>query len=116
MRRLIGVRKKYPAFGRGSFEVVNAHNRRVLIFMRRYQGENILCVHSLSRYAQAVEIDLAEFSGCVPIELWSEQPFPAIGDLPYLLTMGPHGFYWFRMGSKEEAERATSLATGLRKS
>jgi len=116
MRRLIGVRKKYPAFGRGSFEVVNAHNRRVLIFMRRYQGENILCVHSLSRYAQAVEIDLREFAGCVPIELWSEQPFPAIGELPYLLTMGPHGFFWFRMASKDEAERATAEATGLRKS
>jgi maltose alpha-D-glucosyltransferase / alpha-amylase len=116
MRRLIGVRKKYPAFGRGSFEVLNAHNRRVLIFMRRYQGENILCVHSLSRYAQAVEIDLREFAGCVPIELWSEQPFPAIGELPYLLTMGPHGFYWFRMASKDEAEHATSQATGLRKS
>jgi maltose alpha-D-glucosyltransferase/alpha-amylase len=115
MRRLIGVRKKYPAFGRGSFEVVNAHNRRVLIFMRRYQGENILCVHSLSRYAQAVEIDLREFAGCVPIELWSEQPFPAIGELPYLLTMGPHGFFWFRMASREEADQALAQATGKRK-
>jgi maltose alpha-D-glucosyltransferase/alpha-amylase len=116
MRRLVGVRKKYRAFGRGSFQVINAHNRRVLVFMRRYEGENILCVHSLSRYAQAVEIDLREFAGCVPVELWSDQPFPAIGALPYLLTMGPHGFYWFRLASKEEAEQLSANSTGLKKS
>ncbi|MFL5560232.1 MAG: alpha-glucosidase C-terminal domain-containing protein, partial [Gemmatimonadaceae bacterium] len=115
MRRLVGVRKKYAAFGRGTFEVINAHNRRVLIFMRRYQGENLLCVHSLSRYAQAVEIDLREFSGCVPVDLWSDQPFPAIGELPYLLTTGPHGFYWFRLASKDEAEQLSAASTGLKR-
>ena len=73
-------------------------------------------MNNLSRYAQYVELDLARVRRLVPIELWSGQPFPAIGELPYLLTLGPHDFFWFRMGSKDEAERATSQATGLRKS
>ena len=97
MRRLIGVRKKYRAFGRGTFEVLHPANRAVLVFIRRYPGEVILCVSNLSRYAQAVELDLRAFNGCVPVELWSERPFPAIGELPYLLTLGPHGVFWFRL-------------------
>ena len=114
MRRLIEVRKKYPAFGRGTFEVINAHNRRVLVFMRRHNGEDLLCVHSLSRYSQAVEIDLTDFAGRVPMELWSEQPFPTIGKAPYLLTLGPHAFFWFRLGSRAEADRASAPAGSLR--
>ena len=101
MRRLIGVRKKYRAFGRGTFEVLHPNNRAVLVFLRRYEDEVILCVNNLSRYAQAVELDLSEFNGCLPIELWGERPFPAIGDLPYLLTLGPHGVFWFRIARPE---------------
>ena len=101
MRRLIGVRKKYRAFGRGTFEVLHPNNRAVLVFLRRYQNETILCVNNLSRYAQAVELDMSEFNGCVPVELWGERPFPAIGDLPYLLTLGPHGVFWFRLARRE---------------
>ena len=97
MRRLIGVRREHRAFGRGTFEPLHPANRKVLVFLRRFEGETILCVNNLSRYAQAVELDLREFKARVPVELWSEQPFPAIGELPYLLTMGPHGFYWFRL-------------------
>ena len=97
MRRLIGVRKKYRAFGRGSFEVLHPANRAVLVFIRRYADEVILCVSNLSRYAQAVELDLRDFNGCVPVELWSDRGFPAIGELPYLLTLGPHGVFWFRL-------------------
>jgi hypothetical protein len=73
----------------------------VLVFLRRYQNETILCVNNLSRYAQAVELDMSEFNGCVPVELWGERPFPAIGDLPYLLTLGPHGVFWFRLARRE---------------
>jgi maltose alpha-D-glucosyltransferase/alpha-amylase len=99
MRRLIGVRKKYRAFGRGTFEVLHPTNRAVLVFIRRYEEEIILCVSNLSRYAQAVELDLRAFSGCLPCELWSDRAFPAIGELPYLLTLGPHGVFWFRIVS-----------------
>jgi maltose alpha-D-glucosyltransferase/alpha-amylase len=105
MRRLIGVRLKHRAFGRGTFEALNPKNRRVLVFIRRFGDETILCVNNLSRYAQAVELDLREFNGRVPVELWSEQPFPAIGELPYLLTMGPHGFYWFALTPADKAPR-----------
>jgi maltose alpha-D-glucosyltransferase / alpha-amylase len=97
MRRLIGVRQKYHAFGRGTFEALDPHNRRVLVFLRRWRDEVVLCVNNLSRFAQFVELDLGEFQGYVPLELWGEIPFPAIGELPYLLTLGPHNFLWFQL-------------------
>jgi maltose alpha-D-glucosyltransferase/alpha-amylase len=102
MRRLVGVRKKFRAFGRGTFEALDPNNRRVLVFLRRYRDEVILCVNNLSRFAQFVELDLREFQGCVPLELWGEIPFPPIGDLPYLLTLGPHNFLWFRLMSGDQ--------------
>jgi maltose alpha-D-glucosyltransferase/alpha-amylase len=97
MRRLIGVRKQFRAFGRGTFEALDPNNRRVLCFLRRYRDEVILCVNNLSRFAQFVELDLREFNGWVPLELWGEIPFPPVGELPYLLTLGPHNFLWFRL-------------------
>jgi maltose alpha-D-glucosyltransferase/alpha-amylase len=106
MRRLIGVRRKYFAFGRGTFELLHPANRAVLVFLRRYQQEIILCVNNLSRYAQAVELDLSEFNGFLPVELWSERPFPAVGELPYLLTLGPHSVFWFRMADPETVKGA----------
>ncbi len=106
MRRLIGVRRKYRAFGRGTFEVLYPANRAVLVFLRRYENETILCVNNLSRYAQAAELDLSEFNGCLPVELWSERPFPAVGELPYLLTLGPHGVFWFRLADPGTVEGA----------
>ena len=81
-------------------------NTRVLVYLRRHEDETILCVNNMSRYAQYVELDLREFQGCVPIELWSHNRFPPIGELPYLLTLGPHGFYWFRLVSAEAADEA----------
>jgi maltose alpha-D-glucosyltransferase/alpha-amylase len=104
MRRLISVRQRYKAFGRGAWEPLQAHNRRVLVFVRRYRDETILCVNNLSRFAQYVELDLREFTGLVPLELWSESCFPAIGELPYLLTLGPHNFLWFRVLPPEQAK------------
>jgi maltose alpha-D-glucosyltransferase/alpha-amylase len=109
MRRLIGVRAKYKAFGRGTWEPLNPHNRRVLVFLRRYKDETILCVNNLSRYAQYVELDLREFAGLVPVELWGESPFPPIGELPYLLTLAGYGFYWFRLTAPETTEEGLLL-------
>ena len=105
MRRLVQVRKQYQAFGRGTWEPINANNRRVLIFLRRYKDETILCVNNLSRFAQYVELDLHEFHGMIPLELWSKNCFPPIGDLPYLLTLGPHNFLWFRVLRPEQAKQ-----------
>ncbi|GAC1651663.1 MAG: hypothetical protein NVS4B3_12710 [Gemmatimonadaceae bacterium] len=97
MRRVIGVRQKYRAFGRGSFEPLKPANHRMLVYLRRYGEEVLLCVNNLSRYAQFAELTLREFAGRAPVELFSEQRFPTIGELPYLLTVGPHGFLWFRL-------------------
>ena len=105
MRRLINVRKQFQAFGRGTWEPINANNRRVLVFLRRYKDETILCVNNLSRFAQYVELDLHEFRGMIPLELYSKNCFPPIGDLPYLLTLGPHNFLWFRVLRAEQAKQ-----------
>jgi maltose alpha-D-glucosyltransferase / alpha-amylase len=108
MRRLIAVRQTYKAFGRGSWEPLQANNRRVLVFMRRYEDEDILCVSNLSRFAQYVELELQNFRGMVPLELWSKNCFPPIGELPYLLTLGPHNFLWFRLLPPERAREFQS--------
>jgi maltose alpha-D-glucosyltransferase/alpha-amylase len=97
MRRLIAMRKRYRAFGRGTLEFLDPENRKVLVFLRAYEDEQILVVANLSRFAQHVELDLAAFQGSVPVELFGRVPFPPIGELPYLLTLGPHTFYWFAL-------------------
>ena len=104
MRRLIAVRQQFKAFGRGTWEPIDSANRRVLVFLRRYRDETILCVNNLSRFAQYVELDLRPFNGLVPLELWSKNCFPPIGELPYLLTLGPHNFLWFRLLPGEQAK------------
>ena len=95
MRRIIRVRREYPAFGRGTLEFLHPENRHVLAYLREHEGVSILCVANLSRFAQYVELDLGRFAGRVPVEMIGRVRFPAIGALPYLLTFAPHGFYWF---------------------
>ena len=112
MRRLIGVRKEYKAFGRGTWEPLHPNNRRVLVFLRRYKDELILCVNNLSRFAQYVELDLREFQGMMPVELYSKNAFPPVGELPYLLTMGPHNFLWFRLLPAEQAKQYATQRSG----
>ena len=95
MKRLIALRKELRGFGRGTIAFLQPDNRRVLVFLRRYEGRSVLVVANLSRYVQCVELDLSEFHGLVPTEAFGRTAFPPIGDLPYFLTVGPHGFYWF---------------------
>jgi maltose alpha-D-glucosyltransferase/alpha-amylase len=95
MKRLIALRKQYKAFGRGSIEFLRPENPKILAFIRRYRDEIILIVANLSRFVQYVQLDLSEFKGLVPYELVGRNPFPPIGELPYLLTLGPHGSYAF---------------------
>jgi maltose alpha-D-glucosyltransferase/alpha-amylase len=94
---LIALRKRHRAFGRGSLELLRPENRKVLAYVRRYESEQILCVANLSRFLQAVELDLSKWKGLVPVELFSSNEMPVIGDNPYFLTLGPHAFYWFTM-------------------
>jgi maltose alpha-D-glucosyltransferase/alpha-amylase len=94
-KRLIALRKEYRAFGRGSIEFLKPRNPKILAFVRRHEDETILVVANLSRFVQYVELDLKEFDGQVLTELTGRTPFPPVGDLPYLLTVGPHGILWF---------------------
>ena len=105
MRRVIAVRRRHPVFGRGTLEFLHPDNRQVLAYLREYEGVTILCVVNLSRFSQYVELDLRRYDGRVPVELVGHVRFPAIGRLPYLLTFGPHGFYWFLLtdGSQPES-------------
>ncbi len=107
MRRLISLRRRYKAFGRGSLEFLYPENRKILCFMRSHENERILVAANLSRHSQYVEIDLSACKGLVPVELMGGTPFPPIGDRDYLLTLGPHSFYWFSL------ERASAPDTTL---
>ena len=97
MRRLIALRKRHRAFGRGTLELLRPENRKVLAFVRAYESEQILCVANLSRFLQVVELDLSKWKGMMPVELFGATELPAVGETPYFLTLGPHSFYWFSM-------------------
>ena len=96
-RRMIEVRKRHPAFGLGTFTDIGAANPCVLSFVREFGDDIVLCVNNLSRFPQPVELDLRPWEGVEPIELLGGSHFPAIGELPYLLTLAGHGFYWLRI-------------------
>ncbi len=109
MKRLIAVRKSSPVFGRGSLTFIRPANRSVLVYVRQYQDEVIICVANLSRSAQAVEIDLSEWRGRVPFEMLGRTQFPRIGTLPYLVTLAPYGFFWFNLQDEAEAGEEVSV-------
>jgi maltose alpha-D-glucosyltransferase/alpha-amylase len=96
-RRMIEVRKQNPAFGMGTFIEQGGSNASVLSFVREFGDDLVLCVNNLSRFPQPVELDLRLYEGYRPIELLGGVEFPRIGELPYLLTLAGHGFYWFRL-------------------
>lgn len=93
-RRLLAQRRQSHAFGRGALRFIFAGNRKILAYLRQWQDTTILCVANLSNAAQPVELPLQEFAGRVPVEMLGGTPFPAIGELPYLLTLPPYAFYW----------------------
>ncbi|NJD27953.1 MAG: maltose alpha-D-glucosyltransferase [Chloroflexi bacterium] len=113
MKRLIALRKRHPAFGRGSIEFVQPDNRRVLAFVRRHGDETLLVVANLARYAQWARLDLSAFEGLVPVELFGSIEFPPIGSDPYTLTLGPHGFLWFSLETRHPVEIVPASATEL---
>ena len=107
MKRLILLCKRYPSFGRGEIEFLYPENRKVLVFLRRYQDELILVVANLSRFVQYAELDLSPFRGMVPEELFGQANFPPVGELPYFITLGPHAFYWFKLKPPEAPDIRT---------
>jgi maltose alpha-D-glucosyltransferase/alpha-amylase len=109
-RRFIALRKEHPVFGLGTYEALRPINKRIFAHIRRYERDVVLCVHNLARSAQAVELDLSEFEGRYPEEMLGRSRFPRIGELPYLLTLGPLGFFWFRLVEVEEEEKGDGNA------
>ncbi len=101
MRRIIGLRKQYQAFSRGTMEILHPENRKVLAFIRHYEQETLLVVANLSRFVQYVELDLGQYRGMTPVELFGRSDFPRIGDLRYFVTLGPHNFFWFSLEPQE---------------
>jgi maltose alpha-D-glucosyltransferase / alpha-amylase len=97
MKQLIAIRKSTPVFSRGTMEFLRPSNHRVLAYVRKYENEKLLMVSNLSSTAQAVELDLGEYKGHILIEMAGRNLFPKIGDLPYLLTLGPYQSFWFRL-------------------
>lgn len=106
-RRMLAVRKQSKAFGRGTLKMLSPSNRRILAYTREYTGpdgkqEIILCVANVSRSAQAAELDLSAFAGMVPVEMLGGNAFPPIGQLSFLLTLAPYGFYWFVLAAENQ--------------
>lgn len=97
MQHIIRVRRSTQVFGAGSIEFLYPANHRVLAYIRKLGNEVVLVVNNLSNAAQAVELDLRRYKGQILIEMFGKNLFPRVGDLPYLLTMGPYQFYWFRL-------------------
>jgi maltose alpha-D-glucosyltransferase / alpha-amylase len=96
-KSVIQTRNAFRVFSRGSIEFLNPSNHRVLAYVRRLGDEKVLVVNNLSSSAQAVELNLQMYKRHIPIEMFGRNLFPRIGDLPYLLTLGPYQFYWFRL-------------------
>ena len=97
MRSIITVRRSTGVLGRGSIEFLYPANHRILAYVRRLGNEAVLVVNNLSSSAQAVELDLRRYKGNILIEMFGKNMFPRVGDMPYLLTVGPYQFYWFRL-------------------
>jgi maltose alpha-D-glucosyltransferase / alpha-amylase len=104
LRRLLHIRKQHPVFGTGTFEVLHAENPSVLAYLRRSDDDVVLCVNNLSRFPQPCELMLEQLAGKVPVELTGRVAFPAIGELPYFVTLAPYGFYWFDLQDPSEEE------------
>jgi maltose alpha-D-glucosyltransferase/alpha-amylase len=104
MRRVIDIRKRHPAFSQGSIEFLRPSNAKVLAYLRRHESETILVVANLSRFSQAVSIDLAGFAGSTAQELFSGDTFLEIPESPAPFTVGPHGFYWLQISTGPSAD------------
>jgi maltose alpha-D-glucosyltransferase / alpha-amylase len=110
MRRVLDLRKQYPAFGHGSFEAITSDNSKVFSFLRETDDESILVVANLSRFSQYVELDLSRFRGRAPVELFGRTSFPVIDERPYRISLGPHGFMWFCIGCRDGDKTETTPA------
>ncbi len=108
MKRLIRVRQALHVFGRGTLTFLYPSNRTIIAYLRRHEDVAVLCVMNLSRSAQAVELELADFVGRVPVEMLDRSSFPAIGDGSYSITLQGYGFFWFELTKPSVDRRPTA--------
>ena len=91
-------------FGLGTYKALLGDNTRIFSHIRTWEEDVVLCVHNLARSAQAVQLDLSDYAGMVPVEMLGRTAFPPIGELPYLLTLAPRGFFWFQLRQEERVD------------
>lgn len=101
MRHTLSTARRFKAFSRGSIEFLHVSNPKVLVFIRSYGDETILSVVNLSRNAQAIALDLSKYEGCVPEEIFSMNRFPQVRREPYMVALGPYGYYWLKLVGRE---------------
>jgi maltose alpha-D-glucosyltransferase/alpha-amylase len=105
VKKMLRTRKKYNTiFGRGDIQFITHENKKALCYIRKYEGEQILCVFNMSRKHTYVELDLKQYKGYRPVEVITETRFPFIGDLPYFFTLPPHGFFWLRLVAPDQQD------------
>jgi len=101
MKRTISMRKKFKAFSRGDITFLSPNNPKVLAFIRSYEDERVLVIANLSRYSQALELDLEQYKGCKLVEVFSQNSFPTIKNDNYSFTLNPYGYFWFTFHEEE---------------
>jgi maltose alpha-D-glucosyltransferase/alpha-amylase len=112
-RNMIGLRKLFLVFGRGTFRILPTANRKVLAYLRQYGSQTVLCVANISRSAQPVLLDLNEYEGRTPVEMLGYVPFPKITEQPYVLSLSPYAFLWFELQLSSSAEELLSAPSDV---
>ena len=110
MRQLISLRTRHRVLGRGDIRFLDPDNPHVLAFVRDLEGEPpMLCVANLSRLAQHVELDLRDFHGATPVEVFGYNRFAPIRDHEYQVTLAPYGFFWFSLTGLDDDVDTTAM-------
>lgn len=111
VKKLIKARESSRAFGRGSMEILQPSNMKILAFLRVYKDESVLCVFNLSRNAQHFELELGRYAGRIPVEIFGGVNFPKINDNPYFFTLTGHRFLWLRLKNESELHGGNHTAS-----
>ncbi len=98
MRNMIRVRKAHPAFGRGDIRFLDAGDSSVLAYLRMQRGtETLLVVNNLSAQPQQAVLDLADYIGASPADLFTGKRLPPIAPEPYRLPLGRYQYRWLQL-------------------
>ena len=88
--RMVNIRKKYPAFGRGDMAWVQTDNPSVAVYTRKHQGESLLIINNLSDQSQVVALPVEEQTRYA--DLISDVERPAGSSL----TLRPYEYLWLK--------------------